>query len=1410
MSRFSYIVLLLILSVRLSAQENFINTNSNGLINDFVNKPVFRKNAGQFDKEIKYRLSSGKTSIAFYNNKVQFGLRRVVKNVNRNFGDIKNYDLDKFEYVIWEMEFENQSKNSVLFGENKLNSKISRFAAGSDKSISIEEYGKLLYKNVYENIDMVFYLDKNENLKYDFIINPGGNYSDIKLKYNGLKQIKTDRKGNLLLVTAWNDKIKEAKPIAWQNTESGKKNIEINYLVKGETLQYISKDKLETNATLVIDPMMLDWSSYFYGKNVGISTWGWTYVLDMEIDKDNNVYVTGMTSESYPTKVGTYDTSMGTLNYEGFVAKMSLNADSIMLFTYIGGSNWEYVLSIAVNQQEQPVISGLTYSSDFPITSNAYDKTTGAGYRGFITKFSKDFKTLVFSTYFGKVNTSWNIIQSMAIAANGDVIFTGQTSASDFPVTSACLQSTYGGGTYDGFLSRLSADGTKLIYSTYFGGTGEDISTDLSLNANEDVYLVGSTANSNFPLTIGAKGPFKYTNSDNRDGWVAKIQNDGKKLLWSKMMGGSGLDYFEGLYVNSNDELYIAGFSNSSDFYTTTGVVQTTSKGGYDHVIVKMNKAGTNVYFSTYLGGSGDDNLWAGYWWNSNIRIAANVKDEAIIGGVTKSQNYPITSDALQNKNNAKSGWATNLAITKLSYDGSTILYGTYFGGSYWEYPTALKVKKISCMSSILYGGVTLSDDYPTTKGVYREKGKSSTGFAYSGFITRFRDTLYTEPIGLKDKIIECDNVYEVLDAKNRGADYLWSDGSKKKNLIVTDTGKYWVRATYGCDTVSDTIRFYLQFSPKPKLNDDTTLCNNISSILLDAKNDSIDCKYLWSTADTTQQIKVTSPGLYKVKISTTLCGEITDSTNVKFLKNPDIINLKDSIFCDSINWIAKTDTFGSGTKYLWSTGDSSFNTFINKTGIYKLKVSNYCGIDSVEFNVSKLITPLVNIGNDTTVCNSFTLKFKIGIQNNYEKYFWFDALKNEGIGNKDTFSFNKAGIIGISVSNKCGESFDSIKIKNIISPVINLGNDTVYCNSIYKVLKIGNVGNDEVYTWNTANTTNSQIINLQGKYWAKIKNLCSEASDTIMFIQKGNLKFELGNDTVFCNNINTTLNIAQADPDAVYKWHDGSSNSTFISTKPEKIWASVSNLCGTYTDSVNYRLIVNPQLNLGKDYLYCDMIKPTTLNIGTTDNDENYIWSDAKTTNNNTFTTAGKYWAEIKNKCATISDTVIIKLSISPNVFLGNDTSLCGDFMLILDAQNQGCTYNWSPGGETTQKIFASKQSVYKVTVTNSDGCSSSSQMEINDDCKSFWNIPNSFSPNGDKLNDVFLPEMINCENYTLKILNRWGEIVFQTNNIKESWDGTYKDKIVPSENYIYLIHFKSSEDKKWYKLSGSLFILK
>lgn len=194
-----------------------ITGNVSSKIASEIGKPVFRKNAGQYDKDMLYRMTSGQTSIAFYKNKVQFGLRKQGKQKMKS-----KTELGSTAFSVWEMSFENMNTEIALMASEQLPTRFNQYKASSDVSINLEDFGKLTYKNVYEHIDLVFYLDKKQTLKYDFIVNPGGDYSQIKLKYNGLKKLKTDKKGNLTLITPWGNKIKEGKPISWQITPTGK------------------------------------------------------------------------------------------------------------------------------------------------------------------------------------------------------------------------------------------------------------------------------------------------------------------------------------------------------------------------------------------------------------------------------------------------------------------------------------------------------------------------------------------------------------------------------------------------------------------------------------------------------------------------------------------------------------------------------------------------------------------------------------------------------------------------------------------------------------------------------------------------------------------------------------------------------------------------------------------------------------------------------------------------------------------------------------------------------------------------------------------------------------------------------------------------------------------------------------
>ena len=261
------IVVLVTFSIISEAQITELNGSPSKQMVSEVESPAFRKNNGQWDNEILYRMMSGHTSIAFYKDKIQFGLRKVSDKKSKS----KNHP--EIAYTIWDLRIENKNAGSILLSEGKSTSKINYFKGESGKSIEIEESSKLTYSNVYPNIDLVFYLDKRKTLKYDFVVKVGGNLADIKLTYDGIKKLKKDHHGNLIITAPWGNKLKEGKPISWQTIGGKNVEVDIEYQVSGNTLSYKSNSTLQSNATLVIDPMMLDWSTYFYGKQ-GTTGWG--------------------------------------------------------------------------------------------------------------------------------------------------------------------------------------------------------------------------------------------------------------------------------------------------------------------------------------------------------------------------------------------------------------------------------------------------------------------------------------------------------------------------------------------------------------------------------------------------------------------------------------------------------------------------------------------------------------------------------------------------------------------------------------------------------------------------------------------------------------------------------------------------------------------------------------------------------------------------------------------------------------------------------------------------------------------------------------------------------------------------------------------------------------------------------
>lgn len=338
-------------------------------------------------------------------------------------------------------------------------------------------------------------------------------------------------------------------------------------------------------------------------------------------------------------------------------------------------------------------------------------------------KYNPDFALvidpIVWSTFIG--GSENDVASSITIDGVGNIYIAGGTNSENFPTSSGTYDDIYEkglNGEFDAIISKLSSDGSSLIYSTFIGGSSADFANGITLDKSNNIYITGNTtkAKISFPTTSGA---FSENHKGNVDSFVSKLSSDGNNLLYSTYVGGFLTDIANGICLDDSNNVYIAGETNSKNFPVTSGAYDETfsegPNGQSDVFISKLSNDGSKLLYSTYIGGVGYDIAYG---------ICLDNWNNAYITGYTERMGnidyYPITPGAY---NNSKFINYTNVIVTKLSSDGSKLLYSTYFGGSFYDEAYGICLDD---SNNVYITGRTLSSDFPTTKGAFDESFNSS------------------------------------------------------------------------------------------------------------------------------------------------------------------------------------------------------------------------------------------------------------------------------------------------------------------------------------------------------------------------------------------------------------------------------------------------------------------------------------------------------------------------------------------------------------------------------------------------------------------------------------------------------------------------------------------------------------
>ncbi|MGE0528946.1 MAG: SBBP repeat-containing protein, partial [Bdellovibrionales bacterium] len=618
------------------------------LAEGFANKPLsFELNEGQTDAQARF-LARGQGYSLFLTNSGPVLTLAQPRETSPRDSTSQDSDTDRFDETISRdvlaLTFEGSNPSPRIVGRDQL-LKESNYFIGEDSSTwltNVPNYGRVEMENVYAGIDVAYYGTQTGKLEYDFIVSPGADASQIQLNYQGAQSVRLDEEGHLRLSTAHGEVITQA-PTIYQRDDSGaKQTISGSYNLTRDGKIGFTVGEYDSSRELVIDPV-LDYSTYLggsgndYGNGIAVDSTGSTYVVgetyssnfptlnpfqgtlsgtsdvfvtkfgplgdllystylgSSDIDRGNaiavdaagNAYITGYAiGSTYPTTTGAYDTSG---SYDAFVTKLSPSGDSLLYSTYLGSSlatTPDIGYGIAVDEMGQAVVTGTTPSfmgNNFPTTTGAFQTTYGGGSSdAFVTKFNADGSDLIYSSYLG--GSSSEIGYAVALDPEGYAYITGKTSSSNFPTTTMTYD-TILGGSNDIFVTKVAIDGTSKEYSTYLGGSGDDFGRGIAVDIDGHAYITGYTAGS-YPISGGFQPTY---GSGTYDAVVTKLATDGKSLLYSSYLGGSGDDYGYAIALDPDNNVYLTGSTTSGSGFNTTHALYSSISGTSDAFVTKVN-----------------------------------------------------------------------------------------------------------------------------------------------------------------------------------------------------------------------------------------------------------------------------------------------------------------------------------------------------------------------------------------------------------------------------------------------------------------------------------------------------------------------------------------------------------------------------------------------------------------------------------------------------------------------------------------------------------------------------------------------------------------------------------------------------------------------------------------------------
>ncbi len=1260
-------------------------------------------NKGQWDERILYNVDLNLGKLYLENKGMTFYLSDALVHNHHN----KNHDHEEIKYHVIKQTFIGSNWNgSSIVSDSSQTYKNYILGNNSTKwKSNVYDYENLRMSNYYEGIDLI-YSGKNGQLSYNFEVSPNSESEQIKFTFEGAYDFHIDEKGILHIKHRFGE-ITQSAPVSWTEDENGfRKKVEVKFKKRNDVISFHFPNGYDKNKTLFIDPSLT--FSTFTGSTA--DNWGFTATPD----PNGNLFGGGIVfSSGYPTTVGAYDVGFnggeGSLPFDIGITKYNAAGNQLIYSTYVGGSGNEAPHSIVCAPNGELFIYGATSSNNFPMAGTPYDNSFNGG-----------------------PNISEN-----SLNFNGSDIY----------------------------IARLNAAGTNLIASTYIGGSNTDgLSTnslhynygdqfrgEITLDANQNVYVSSTTESSNFP-TLNALQP---TINGEQDAVVFRMNSGLSSLNWSTFFGGSGNETGNALTVGSNGSVYFVGGTTSSSLPFNSGNDLTFNGGQADGYLVRLNATTGAIQSGTYMGLNEYDQTYF---------VQTDIDNNVYVYGQTES-NWTITAGCYGTANSGQ-------FVRKYSADLGTINWTTMIGGGSGHVeisPTAFLVSDCYDIYLAGWGGVLNQNDqanYSTTNGFqctpdgYQVTTNGSnfyiavldqdaSALKYATFMGGTSSS-YNHVDGGTSRFDKSGRIYHAVCGACGGNPYGF-----------TSTAGSWSPTNNSSNCNMATFKFELSTIEAAAAQPEPLIC--IPQLVYFQNNSINGNSYFWDFGDgNTSTVfepsyQYTTPGVYEVQLVVSDTSGCFSSDSISVIVNIGAfegnVTTPTGPICPGDSY--QFDAHG-GSTYSWTPANLMDNPSISnptatvyQTTTFTVTISDSCGSSTNQVTL-EVIDNDIEISQDTNVCIGSSVNlFATGNGSiSWEPSIY---LNNPSISNPISTPDTMITYTATLTSPEGCTKTDSITISVYQNPPIPILADTLtMCKgSMLDIVISGGT----TYEW----SPNSYILDPIGDqvtvfptsnqwYYSLVTNACGSKLDSVL-VMVTIANITAGNDTTICPNEKATI------------WANGA--ATYIWYPNEFIESAYDNLA---------------------------IVKPPTSTLF--------------------------YVIGIDSVGCKDTATVEVIIHPYPSLQVSSDVLAFYDDEIQLNAMTHvPGVLTWSPPEflscvNCPNPIATPNTDItYFVEFTDPNGCVAKDFVNIA--YRPAIYVPNTFIPDGNNVNEVFKIYGGNIKEMECEIFNRWGELVYTLSSINDFWDGTYKGKICQDGTYTWKLNFQDFQYRK-YQLTGHVNLLR